>query len=72
MIWKTRIQLAGSGYRPFVREKVSWVSSIRRFRWNWQLLVSPPMVFCENGNIETLKSSMLKALGLNRRSLRNL
>ena len=27
-----------------------------------------PMVFCENGNIETLKSSMLKALGLNRRN----
>ncbi len=27
-----------------------------------------PMVFCENGNIETLKTSMLRALGLSKRS----
>jgi altronate hydrolase len=27
-----------------------------------------PMVFCENGNIETLKSSMLRALGLSKRN----
>lgn len=33
---------------------------------NYWLVV--PMVFCENGNIETLKSSMLKALGLEKRN----
>ena len=33
---------------------------------NFWLVV--PMVFCENGNIETLKSSMLRALGLSKRN----
>ena len=33
---------------------------------NYWLVV--PMVFCENGNIETLKSSMLRALGLSKRN----
>ena len=33
---------------------------------NYWLVV--PMVFCENGNIETLKTSMLRALGLSKRN----
>ena len=33
---------------------------------NYWLVV--PLVFCENGNIEILKRSMTKALGLNKRS----
>ena len=33
---------------------------------NFWLVV--PMVFCENGNVETLKSSMLRALGLSKRN----
>ena len=33
---------------------------------NYWLVI--PMVFCENGNIETLKTSMLRALGLTKRN----
>ncbi|MBT3637830.1 MAG: altronate dehydratase, partial [Opitutae bacterium] len=32
---------------------------------HWLVL---PMVFCENGNVETLKNSMLEALGFERRN----